>query len=854
MPKGSENTISKVVVTLLITLGVLGAISYFSFLSYQEFSLAIEKLYNEKDEVTLTENILAEIGELETRSRAYALTETDENLDLYVDKVKGIKARIDSLYFQSYGKNYHREVDTLRDLFRQKVESFRGLMELKSRLSSRQLDRSALNVLTQTQRAINKDSILVPKQEITTTTVTRIETPEQKQPEEEEKGGWLKNIFSKKEPEKKELPVRSEVREEKVVAYDSAYFVKVDTLITTVKSAIREAERARRYNTQVLTKTELELVNRDHIIVEKLRTIILKIKELESETVRAEKQETLSTARSSFSSVILFALCGGLLSMVLIYFVLRDIVKGNKMQRELAREKGKAERLAVVKEEFLANMSHEIRTPLNSILGFSEQMADDELEEGQKMRLQKIRSSGEHLLMLVNDILDYSKIESGKLRLEKIGFRLQVVVNESLATLEHLAGAKNIELRCEIDETLQDLTLRGDPIRLKQILINLAGNGVKFTENGYVKLSASPIHQQGDNILVEFCIEDTGKGIEPSKLDRIFEEFDQEDTSISRRYGGTGLGLAICKKLVQLQNGTISVESEVDEGSVFRVGLKYQITDKDEYSGKFDPEKVEINLDGRSLLLIDDDTMNHVLLKPSFQRWGLEFDSAYDGDEGLEKALTKAYDYILVDLQMPGKSGAYVIEELTRNEQLNPETTIILCTANAMVKSYKPDLMNLVDATLLKPFKEYEVAALLAGFSSGKNNAASLKESKYRMPYSLTNFRTYAGDDPEVLRQFLISFIDSNRENLRLLQQYFIAEDCANVGDTAHKMKNTFGQLEAYKVMEQLIELEKLVDCSQPKKLIEERVQKTVLRARELFEMLKEDIKKLETQGHTSNP
>ncbi len=852
MAAGSKNTISKVVVILLITLGVLGAISFFSFRSYKEFTLALDKLYNEKEEVTLTENILGEIGELETRSRSYSLTESPEDLELYVNKVKVTKAKIDSLYFQSYGKNYHKEVDTLRILFRQKVESFRELMALKNRISKRYLDRTALDVLTQTQKAINKDSVLIPKQEITTTTVTRVEIPEK--PKEEEKG-WLKSVFGKKEKPQEEIPVRSEVREEKVVAYDSAYFEKVDTLITSVKSAIRQAELARKQNTQMLTNTELELVNRDHFIVEKLRTIILKIRELESEDSRLEKKETLATARASFGSVILFALLGGLLSIVLIYFVLRDILRSNKMQKELAIQKRRAEKLANVKEEFLANMSHEIRTPLNSILGFSEQMADSEIDAEQRKRLQNIRSSGEHLLMLVNDILDYSKIESGKLRLEKIGFRIETVLRESMATLEHLAVAKGIDMQIEINEELKNYILKGDPIRLKQILINLAGNGVKFTEKGYVKISASIESRTNSGVEVLFNVEDTGKGIEASKMDTIFDSFDQEDTSISRRYGGTGLGLTICKKLVKLQHGTLGVDSEVNKGSVFSVGLQYDFADKEEYSSKFDSEQVDINLDGKSLLLIDDDSMNHVLLKPSLERWGLTFDSAYNGEEGISQALKFSYDFILVDLQMPGKSGAEVIEELAKDGHINADAHIILCTANAMVKSFKPELLKLVDASLLKPFKEYEVAQLLAGLSSKNRPKSPIKIMKKAKPlYSLTNFRAYAGDDPEVLVQFLISFIKTNHENLDFLKKHFKNQDYSNVGDTAHKMKNTFGQLEAWAVMEQLIELEKLVDSSQPIADIEERIEKTFLFAKEIFKLLESDIKELEEAGYTSNP
>jgi hypothetical protein len=852
MASGSKNTISKVVIILFITLSVLGAISYFSYQSYQDFTVALDKLYNEKDEVTLTENILGEIGELETRSRAYSLTESPEDLELYVAKVKDTKAKIDSLYFQSYGKSYHDEVDTLRVLFRQKVESFRELMALKNRISKRYLDRSALDVLTQTQKAINKDSVLVPKQEITTTTVTRTETPD---PPKEEEKGWLKSMFSKKEKPQEDIPVRSEVREEKVVAYDSTYFGKVDTLITTVKTAIKQAELARKQNTQMLTKTELELVNRDHFIVEKLRTIILTIRELEAEDSRLEKQETLATARASFGSVILFALCGGALSIVLIYFVLRDILRSNKMQKELAVQKKRAEKLANVKEEFLANMSHEIRTPLNSIIGFSEQMDDSKMDNDEKKKLKNIRSSGEHLLMLVNDILDYSKIESGKLRFEKIGFKVETVLSESLATLEHLAQAKGIELQMEIEPALRDYTLKGDPIRLKQILINLAGNGVKFTERGYVKITAAIDRKTESGIEVQFNVEDTGKGIEADKIETIFDSFDQEDTSISRRYGGTGLGLTICKKLVKMQHGLISVQSEVDKGSTFIVSLFYGLAQVDEFSKKTETAQIDINLEGKSLLLIDDDSMNHVLLKPSLERWGLSFESAYNGDEGIARASRFLYDFILVDLQMPGKSGEEVIMELKKDERLNGKTFIILCTANAMVKSFKPNLLSRVDATLLKPFKEYEVAQLLAGLNAQNSKESSIKIMKKANPvYSLTNFRAYAGDDPDVLRQFLVSFISTNHENLALLKKHFENADYANVGDTAHKMKNTFGQLEAEAVMEQLIELEKLVDTSQPKKDIEERISKTFTYAEQIFSLLEEDIEELEKAGYTSSP
>lgn len=842
-----DNTIFKIITVLFITLGVLSAISFFSFRSYRDFSAALDELYNESDETTLTESILTNIGTLESHARTYSLTLDPEDLEVYIKNVGEINQQIDSLYQKSLGTEYQTEVDTLRLLFNEKVQSFENIIDLKVNQSQKQIDRSALRALSKTQETMLRDSLLIPKQEVTTTTTTRTETMDDEEAEEKEESspGLFQRVFGSKKDKDNTVPVRSEVRKERTVLYDSAYFEKVDTLITTARRALEEAEAQRQQQSALLTGKELEMVAKDQMIYNQLRFIILNIKEIEDLVSDAEKKETLAVARQSFTSVAVFAIIGGILSMVLIYLVIRDILSGHRLQLELRVAKSKAEKLASVKEEFLANMSHEIRTPLNAIIGFSEQLASSNLDDDQRSRLQKVRSSSEHLLMLVNDILDYSKIESGKLRLEEIGFKVSMVVSESLATLEHLALNKGIELKSEIDPELEDLIVNGDPIRLKQILINLAGNGVKFTTYGYVKILVKIRNRSNDKLWIEFVVEDTGKGIAPEKLSKIFEGFDQEDTSISRKYGGTGLGLTISKKLVSMLSGRISVESEVGEGSVFLFELPFAPGEKDEYSGKFDLDRVEINLEGKRLLLIDDDSMNHVLLKPSLERWGLDFESCYDGDSGIELASNNYFDYILVDLQMPGKTGLEVIEEIRLESSASKEAALILCTANAMVIKSENVALEKVDATLLKPFKEYEIAALLAGINHEEDQEVVEVKAGHiedEALFSLDNFNAFAGYDVATLKEFLVSFMETNEEHLALLHSYFQAEDYVNVGDTAHKMKNTFGQLKATSVMQHLQELEKLVDSAQPKKLVEERISETQKLSEELFSQLRKEV------------
>ncbi len=838
---GSGNTIAKVVVILILTLGVLGAISYFSFKSYREFTQAVDSLSQKSGEEGLSKKILADLGELEGYSRAYSLTNSENDFSRYLDKARKMQRDIDQLYIQSAGSNYRREVDTLRSLFKLKIRSFEEFITVKNSGRFDQPSRDALHLLAQTDSTFLADSLLLPRQEVVTTTVT--EPIASKKPKEEKKS-WLGRIFSGKDDKNAKDSIRNRVTQETVVSYDSTYFEKVDTLLSSVKTALARAERMRQRQEKELSQQEMELLKNDFRVIDKLRTVILKINQLERSNANEKKGRTLDIARSSFSSVIIFALCGGLLAMVLVYLVINDILRERNLKSKLAVAKGEAERLAHVKEEFLANMSHEIRTPLNSIIGFSEQLHETGLSELQKEKLENVRRSSDHLLILVNDILDFSKIESGKLRLESIGFRVQDVIKDSLHTLSHQAQNKGLELRQHIDPSLKKSLLKGDPARLKQILINLAGNGVKFTETGYVKISAYHEPMRDENYRVRFEVEDTGKGIEKDKQLTIFEDFSQEDNTISRKFGGTGLGLSISRKLIELQGGRIFVQSEPGEGAVFSFVLEYPPADTDEYNHKFNPENVDIDLGGKSLLLIDDDTMNHILLKPSFERWNLKLTSAYDGEEGLRMAAAQKFDFILLDLQMPGMSGWQVVENIRANEGPNQHSKIVLCTANAMVKKTSGAQTEQLDATLLKPFKEFEVATLLAGFA-GMENEDKQAESN---TYTLNNFKTFANNDNALLTQFLESFIESNEESLKLLESYFKEGNYPKVGDTAHKMKNTFGQLEARAVMKHLMELEKLVDANQPRKLVEEHIRETRVLSEAIFESLWQEISSLRHQ------
>ena len=846
--KGTS-TITKIIFVLVLTVGVLAAVSIFSYNSYKEFSSAIDSLGADVAEDELSYKISTELNDLQSKSRAYSLSLHRDDLDEYISQTQLLKKHIEELYVESIGRSFRPDVDQLRQYFRMKQENYRNLITLKLSQSSAESVRDAMNLLDKGEKLANIDG--GPKKEVTTTTITQpVGAGNNVEKDGAEKPSFFKRIFGgssstedgSKKDEDKTVP---RTTKETVVEYDSSYVKKVDTLISSVKSALAAAERERLSKQRELEEKELELLRNDQEILQSLRRIINKINESQQELDSSKRIAALEQSRNSFLSVIGFAAMGGGLSILLIILVIRDIFSSERLKVQLATARNRAENLAQVKEEFLANMSHEIRTPLNSIIGFTNQLVEKITDKDHLNQLRHVQSSSEHLLILVNDILDFSKIESGKLRIDSIGFKVQDVVADSLKTIQHQAEIKGIQLRQEIDPSMAETIIKGDPLRLKQILINLAGNGVKFTNHGYVQISVYLDDNSNEKFRLRFEVEDTGKGIQADKLESIFDSFSQEDGSITRQYGGTGLGLSISRKLVDLQNGRIFASSEPGQGATFSFLIDYEKGEENEYVQSLNPEKILLDMNGKSLLLIDDDGMNHVLLKPLFERWGLEFEGFTQGAKGLARAREKRFDFILTDLQMPDISGWEVVEGI-RTFGESKASKIVLCTANALVEQQTPEKMELLDSLLLKPFKEIEVSSIIASLADAdqvedesEEVAAETEEVKL---FNLENFRVFANNDDQLLKSFIDSFIEANQENLSEMRQYLDQKDYQNLGDVAHKMKNTYGQLEAQKVMIHLAELETLVDEEQAHKVVQEHVNEVVKLSDDLFKALKNEI------------
>ncbi|MCG2614283.1 ATP-binding protein [Terrimonas sp. NA20] len=549
----------------------------------------------------------------------------------------------------------------------------------------------------------------------------------------------------------------------------------------------------------------IALARRDSNAVNKATRKITDARKVMMQQLSVSIQKNAERANRMGLMLTILALLGGIASC---WFILSRAKQQQVLIKSLNESEAKVRETARVKENFMANMSHEIRTPLNAILGFTNLMKTRNPDQQMNVFVNSIEKAGENLLVIVNDILDLSKIEAGMMRIESTPFSVRGMVHSIETLFRERVKEKSLLLNTFVEDEVPD-TLSGDATRLTQILVNLLSNAIKFTEQGIITVRVSSYGIKDNTIQLGFSIADTGIGIEKDKIDTIFDRFQQAEDSITRKYGGTGLGLSIVKDLVTLQQGEISVQSEMGRGTTFLFVIPYQVSAEQFTFAKTAHATLPADADvsGIRLLVVEDNELNQSLLHHLLTGWGISFDIASNGLEAVKALQAKKYSLVLMDIQMPEMDGYTATRQI--RQELKLDIPIIAMTAHALAGEREKCMSYGMNEYISKPLKEQELFRLISRFErsldskqketakennlpvmdpSGKNNLTPADRYQF---INLQYIREISSGNTDYERSVTGMFLEDMPQDLQSLIEALDKGDYDLLSKLAHDLKTS---------------------------------------------------------------
>jgi signal transduction histidine kinase/FixJ family two-component response regulator len=808
---------TKIWSTFFIIIIVAFTAVFLSYFSYQKLISSIEILSEPDEKIELIQNTIQRLTKADNYFQSYIISNKSEMYQAYHHEVESIQSNLEKLRNKmSEGSLQIQKVDSLDILFQQKLSFLNDFLKIKKMRQTKNYSNEALEIISNN----TADNLEMQSEVRTTFQAKEIVLPRfEKIPIErtyKEPGFWggIKRLFVSSN-----ILVDTMMR----LTNDTIYGieVKVDTLILTnyasdtnlikVKEILQEVANREFESQFLLTSKELKLLRQDQRLFEEIDKIMQQIRQHEQDIASKRRSESYLVAHNSTKVIVIIGTLGILLVGGFLLIIGRDFTHSYRLSKRLEDEKNKAKEHARIKEEFLANMSHEIRTPLNSIVGYSDLLGKSPLDQDQHFYTQAISRNTKYLFDLVNDVLDFSKLNVNKTKLESAPFSLKETINQIMSLFSIQIEQKGLQFNVSFNQIPEDLYLIGDEFRIKQIISNLLNNSLKFTEKGFVELSLHG-RQRFDRFFIYIHVTDTGKGIEPDKFSSIFNSFEQEDITITKKYGGTGLGLSIVKNLVEAMNGKITVASKPGVKTTFTVKLALPFRTADVESYKNDNKHKEINYFDSHIVLIEDDHWNITLLKKLLEPRVNKLSAFKQPEDALEfiKKEYSSIELVITDISMPNLSG---IDVLNFVKSVKTSIPVVAVTAHA-IKSKVLELQALgFQDVIIKPFNEVSIYDILVQnlhvkSKASANGMAEEMVNGFNTVLDFASLRKITANDPKLMEELIIELKNCCAQNVEKFKLVLGEKNHRSLFEIAHKMTQSYDSMYQVVIVEALKEIE----------------------------------------------
>jgi signal transduction histidine kinase/FixJ family two-component response regulator len=767
----SKNKFTFRIIFSYLVLGLLALASGYFIYTEIDTYLSTETAEENDAKLLKTGSFITQLYEAESFSKLALQSKTKENFKTYSQKIDSIFMEIEMLKQLTNSTDQKELLDSVQTLLEQKVANRNDLLNLKVKNDANSSIDKAIQEFSKMEASLGKITAegLAPN-------INELSPKAQK---------VIRDVATY-------LNANVPINNDKITNSK-----QVDSIINASKILLATAKQTDSKAQRFLAQKEIQINSNDLQLSQQLRTII---SAFEQEVLASSFNDNLKK-KSALKRSIRLAGFAALLGLVIVglfaFLINRDFWRIQTYRQKLEKEKKYSESLLKSREQLISTVSHDLRSPLNTITGYTELMEGTALSQKQERYLGNVKSASDYVGNLVNDLLDFSKLEGGKLNIESIPFIAANLIQETAESLQATHSNKKLKLFLEIDPKLKK-TVLGDPFRIRQILTNLIGNAFKFTEEGHIIIKAKAISSRGKSMLAKIEVTDTGIGIVKEKQHLIFKEFTQADSSTEKKFGGYGLGLTISKKLTELLKGSLNLESKLNQGSTFFLELPLQITTKaiDQISeSSYLAPKLR-------LLIIDDDTALLGMLNELAESMDMTAHT-FTNFLQIEKDSHLGYDLVLTDIQMPQITGFEVLEKLRSGEFKHyKKQPIIAMTGRRDLESEAYTSIGF-DQVLQKPFSKRELIGMLKilGFKTEKvveseptTNTKIIEEIDYEH-YSLAIIHSFLGTNQDAIHEVLQTFLRDTRTNMQLLEDGISTVDYTQINQVAHRMLPMFRQL-----------------------------------------------------------